>query len=110
LKEDRKRADAIFRGTITEIRGTRVRFRVERVWKGKVTREFEMNGISGVAPFSFYPGQLEVGNDLLVFAARLSPEDPPNDLFNINCSHTHFASQRAAVIAKLGRGRKPSEK
>src|SRR4051812_28716521 len=77
LKETKKNADIVFRGTITSIRNSGpdspvVVFHVTRVWKGQVTATFEMLAFVGGSPcLGFDARQLDVGNELLVFARSM---------------------------------------
>jgi hypothetical protein len=82
-----RQADAVFLGTITDVTflkpdflgfwadnsGSRVivHFAVSRVWKGPVTRRFEMQTIVETTFCEgFYKADLVVGKKLLVFAYR----------------------------------------
>ena len=80
VNEARNRADAVFLGTITSVTlhsplnpGSRVtvQFDVSRVWKGPVTKHFEMRSIVETTFCEgFFKDDLVVGNQLLVFANR----------------------------------------
>jgi hypothetical protein len=105
VSQEKRGAEVVFRGTITEIRGGTVYFRVERVWKGNVGRTFEMPEFTETSGcIGFLPSWLIEGNDLLVFAWRY-PED--NDYFTALCSGTSLASQAGETLAKLGKGSAP---
>src|SRR5262249_19369492 len=69
-----RRAEIIFRGTITEIRESDIVFRVDRVWKGRVGTVFVMPKIAWrdtpCLP-GFYQAHVSVGAELLVYARKL---------------------------------------
>jgi hypothetical protein len=81
-------------------------FRVNRVWKGPVTKEFETVGWVGDSCESYVPGVLKVGNELLVFAHRFLP-DP--EYFPVACN-TELMWDAAKDIKELGRGKQPNSK
>ena|SRR5260370_32623380 len=73
LNEAKAVAEVVFRGTITDIRAGNVSFRIDRVWKGNVGRTFDVPDFpESAACIGFVPKWLRAGNDVLVFAARLS--------------------------------------
>ena len=104
----KSRAEVVFRGTITDIRGGNVSFRVDRVWKGNVGRIFNMPDLPETsACIGFLPKWLQVGNDLLVFAWRVHRYPGDNEYFTDICTRTSLASEAGDVVEKLGRGRLP---
>lgn len=108
LNEAKAMAEVVFRGTITDIHEGNVSFRVERVWKGNVGRTFAMPDFpESSACIGFLPKWLRVGNDLLVFAARLHRYPGDNDYFTSICTRTSLASEAGDAFEKLGRGRLP---
>ena len=108
LKDAKKRAEIVFRGTITEIRDGWIHFRIERVWKGNLPREFLMVDFrETTACVGFWPDHVRAGNDLVVFAYWMPESDPKGAYFTDICSRTGLASKRADDIRRLGRGRKP---
>ncbi len=107
LNKAKAGAEVVFRGTITDIRGGKVSFRVDRVWKGNVGRTFDMVDFEASMCLGFLPKWLQVGNDLLVFAWRLHRHPGDNDYFTGLCSHTSFASEAGDAFEKLGKGRPP---
>ena len=108
VKEAKKHAEVVFRGTITDISEGMAHFRVERVWKGKVGRYFEMDGIpEGSACIGFWPDLLSIGNDLLVYAFRLPDKEWP--YFTSICTRTRKASSASEDFRKLGRSRPPGQ-
>ena len=108
LNEAKAMAEVVFRGTITDIRAGNVSFRIERVWKGNIGRTFDMPDFpESAACIGFAPKWLRVGNDLLVFAARLHRYPGDNDYFTSICSRTSLASEAGDAFEKLGRGRLP---
>ena len=108
MNEAKAMAEVVFRGTITDIRGGKVSFRVDRVWKGNVGRTFDMPDFpESAACIGFVPKWLRVGNDLLVLAWRLHRYPGDNDYFTGICSRTSVASEAGDALEKLGRGRLP---
>ena len=108
LDEANAMAEVVFRGTVTNIHGGSVSFRVDRVWKGNVGRTFHMPDFpESSACIGFLEKWLRVGNDLLVFAARLHRFPGDNDYFTNICTRTGLASEASDALAKLGRGRPP---
>jgi hypothetical protein len=108
LNEAKEMAEVVFRGTITDIRAGNVSFRVKRVWKGDVGRTFDMPDFTeSAACIGFLPKWLQVGNDLLVFAARLDRYPGDNDYFTSICSRTSLASEAGDAFERLGRGKLP---
>lgn len=107
VKQEKRGAEVVFRGTVTEIRGGTVYFRVERVWMGNVGGTFEMPEFTASGCIGFLPSWLFEGNDLLVFAWRLLRYPGDNDYFTALCSGTSLASQAGETLAKLGKGSTP---
>jgi len=108
-KESRKFSEVVFRGTVEGFGGSgpdrTVIFRVSRVWKGRIGPRFEMPAIEtdGGLCTAFWRGLLVVGNELVVYASRLFPDEP--DYYPVRSKSTLVS--RARDIEKLGRGRKP---
>lgn len=107
--EARRYSEVVFRGMVVRYRHTEkgdpmVVFQVSRVWKGPVTAEFEMLAVQADSCFSFYPGLLRLGNELLVYAKKIDG----TDYFPMPCNTTLV--QDAKDILKLGLGRKPKSK
>jgi hypothetical protein len=110
-------ADIIFRGTITGFRTDNKRtglddwgrrgqntkgivvFRVTRVWKGDVAPSFEMPAAEETAMcWGFWPDDLKVGNELLVYAVR----DPGTHEYYTNiCARTTLAKSRSKDFDEL---------
>jgi hypothetical protein len=108
LSEAKGRAEVVFRGTITAIRGGKVSFRVDRVWKGNVGRTFDMPELCETsACIGFLPTLLQVGNDLLVFAWRLRRDPSDNEYFTSICTRTQLSQSAGEDFARLGRGKPP---
>ena len=109
LDEDKKLAEIVFRGTITNVSGGKVSFRVNRIWKGDSGSIFEMPEFTqgGGACMGFRPNLLRVGNDVIVFAARLHRFPGDNDYFTNACTRTNLSSQAGDTLAKLGKGKPP---
>jgi hypothetical protein len=115
VEEATKYADAIFRGTITDIREKIVYFQVVRAWKGNVSKVFTMpesrESESEMNPcVGFLPDHLRVGNDLLVYANRFrSTTSNPGAYFINSCSRTNFAKDAGFDFLQLGPGNLPLE-
>ena len=110
--EDAKRgAEVVFRGTVVAFRDSTnphiafrmVVFRVNRVWKGLVRDEIETVAWVGDSCEAYPAGDLQPGNELLVYAHRVPP-DP--EYFPIRCS-TQLVRDATKDIRELGRGSKP---
>ena len=98
------RADIVFRGTITRIEDHKAFFRVERVWKGKVSRTFAMPALRETsACIGFWPNHLEVGKDLLVFANR----HKGGAYFTSICDRTRMSEDAGEDLRWLGKGSEP---
>jgi hypothetical protein len=101
-------SDLVFQAVVTGFHGSgenrMVIFDLSRVWKGKVTRTFEMRAIEGPC-ISFYSGLLKVGNELLVFASRgrhISLE--PSDIyFSRRCGTRRITE--VSDLEALGKGK-----
>ncbi len=111
VRRARKGAEIIFRGRVTAFRQTSegevVVFAVDRVWKGKVPRVFEMPALKeGAACIGFWPSLLKIGNYLLVYAYKFG--DPPVYITNI-CSRTNLVEE-SRDFAQLLRLAKYSDK
>ncbi len=118
VKEARHRADAIFLGTITTVTfveppnpGSRVivKFEVSRVWKGPVTKQFEMRSIveAGFCE-GFFREDLVVGKQLLVFANRVVDGVHVSYSTNI-CTLTGPPERYNKTLQQLGQGRPPDD-
>jgi hypothetical protein len=103
-------SDLVFRAVVTGFHGSgedrMVIFDVSRVWKGKVTKTFEMRAVESTC-ISFYPGLLKVGNELLVFASlgRNIYFQPSDIYFSQHCG-TRLITEVSDFRA-LGNGKKP---
>ena len=111
LQEAQYRADLIFRGKIVRFRATATGplavFAVERIWKGDIAGTFEMPAIKETTGCTgFWPDWLKVGNDLIVFARKITYTGAyVTDI----CSRTTFAS-RSRDLMELEPGRPPKSK
>jgi hypothetical protein len=108
-KEAKCWSEVVFRGTVERFRGSGndrvVIFRVMRVWKGRVGERFEMPGIESSAwCYGFLPGLLTVGNDVIVYAARIEG-GTTNEYFPSHCQTNLVA--RSWSFRQLARGHKP---
>ena len=109
VKEAKRGADIVFRGTVVAMRGSETHqpvatFKVVRVWKGDVTEIFEMPAIQEVHGCLGFGPTVEVGADLLIYAHRLVPSEL--DYFPMTCQ-TELAAKAMDQIQQLGFGRKP---
>jgi hypothetical protein len=108
VNEATKRAEVVFRGTITDISAGKVIFRVDRVWKGDVGRTFDMpEFIEGGGCLGFFEKLPKVGNDLLVYAGRLHRSSNDEDYFTSICTRTNLSSDAGEDFHKLGEGKLP---
>jgi hypothetical protein len=88
VQAKKEHAEAIFRGTIIALRGSKATaetpyalfrdtgkvavFRVSQIWKGDVGETFEMPAVEETsACVGFWPDYLTIGSDLLVYAGRI---------------------------------------
>jgi hypothetical protein len=111
VKNAKRGADIVFRGTVVAMRGSETHepvatFKVVRVWKGEVTELFEMPAIQEVYSCLGFLPTVEVGADILVYARRLVPSDP--DYFPLTCQ-TELSARAMDQIQQLGLGRKPKK-
>jgi hypothetical protein len=107
----RRNSEVAFRGTVAKFRdsgkGYRiVVFKVSRVWKGQIGRQFEMPAEEGDWCYAFLPSLLKIGNELVVYASKL-PEGTSGDYFPMPCN-TRLA--RDTKEFALGPGRHPRPK
>jgi hypothetical protein len=108
VKDAKKGADVIFRGRITEIRAGKVVFRVDRVWKGNIGPTFNMPDFRETsACLGFLSDYLQVGNDLLVYAARIPPDSKGAEFYTSICTRTKLSASASEDFKKLGRGKAP---
>jgi hypothetical protein len=105
-----KRAEVVFRGSITSITEKEIVFRVERVWKGHVPTTFSMPKItwSGTPCLpGFYERDVQLGAELLVYARRMPEANIPGYVASPG-SRTTLAQYATDDIQKLGRGHLPT--
>ena len=117
VEEAVHRADVVFLGTIKTLafaepnnRGSRVIvvFEVSRVWKGQVTRTFEMRSIVETTFCEgFFRIDLVVGKQLLVFANRVRAGLKMVYSTNI-CTFTGHPDRYGNTLQMLGASRLPS--
>lgn len=123
VNETRAQADVVFRGTIVALRPSMepisngygqdtqkiAVFRVSRVWKGAVGPIFEMPAtVEMAACWGFWPDQLKIGNDLLVYAFGMQEATDRAFYFTTICSRTCFAN-KTRDFDQLGPGHDPHE-
>jgi hypothetical protein len=118
VKEARDRADAVFLATIKSVTylepgspGSRVtvEFEATRVWKGPVTKQFEMRGIVETSFCEgFFKDDLVVGKQLLVFANRVLDGLKYSYSTNI-CTLTGPPERFGKTLEVLGEGRTPAK-
>ena len=103
-------SDVVFQGTVEGFGGSgadrTVIFRVSRVWKGQVSRTFEMPAIQtdGGLCTAFWYGLLALRNELVVYASRY-PWMPRREYLPLRSKTTLVG--RATDLSQLGRGHKP---
>ncbi len=117
VEEAVHRADAVFLGTIKTLTfaepnnpGSRVIvvFEVSRVWKGRVTKTFEMRSIVETTFCEgFFRSDLLVGKQLLVFANRVRTGLRMVYSTNI-CSLTGPPDRHGNTLQVLGESKLPS--
>jgi hypothetical protein len=107
VRQAKKGAKVVFRGTITDIHEGKVMFRVDRVWKGDIGQTFEMVDFPAAQCLGFRDSWLQVGEDLLVFAGRLHRYPNDSDYFTSICTKTSMWSEAFDTVKKLGHGRPP---
>jgi hypothetical protein len=116
VEEARRHADAIFLGTVKSVTflepnspGSRVivEFSVDRVWKGPVTKEFQMRSIVETTFCEgFFREDLVVGKQLLVFANRVLSGLRYTYSTNI-CTLTGPPDRYANTVRQLGEAKPP---
>jgi hypothetical protein len=112
----RRRADIVFVGTVKAVtflephtRGSRVivTFDINRVWKGRVTKQFEMRSIVETTFCEgFFEDDLKVGKELLVFGNRVLSGLRYTYTTNI-CTLTGPADRQASTVEQLGESKPP---
>jgi len=116
VQAKRHDSDIVFRGTVTAFRestpstdkGPPVRytgriavFSVVRIWKGEVSRTFEMpEALETTACIGFW-AFLKTGEDLLVYATRIGSE-----YYTAICGF--YKAGKSKDLKKLGPGKEPS--
>jgi len=109
VRQARKHADIVFRGRIRGFRDTgkgyqNVIFTVDRVWKGRVSRTFEMPALREEAACTgFWPNFLKMGRYLLVYANQF-PDS--TDYMTDICSRT-APVEDSKDFRELGSGHQP---
>ena len=105
VKDAVKKAEIVFRGTITEVRDSEIVFRVETVWKGRVPPTFSMPKVVFESPChgGFSAGDIRVGAELLVFAHRIYG----TELLSDSAMGSRPVQFAAETLKKLGRGHPP---
>lgn len=116
VEEAVRRADAVFLGTIKTLTFAEnpssrvvVEFEVSRVWKGRVTRKFEMQ--SKVESFDcegFFRSDLFVAKELLVFANRGQRLFQKNTYSTTICTLTGPPERYGNTLKMLGESRLPN--
>jgi len=121
VQQAKSGAEVVFRGTIIAMRDADPNakvptygakdtkkievFRVERVWQGQVGQVFEMRALEETSMcIGFIPSHLRIGNDLLVYASRVS--NGP-DYYTNTCTRTALA-KNTKDFDELGPGKEPS--
>ena len=110
VKEAQQQADIVFRGTLTHISHGMAYFHVVQVWKGHVAVHFKMPAFRETTfCVGFWPSQLEVGNDLLVYANwwKAASNKKEGDYFSNICTRTRLAREATEDFKTLGKGNSP---
>jgi len=106
IQEDIKISDSVFRGRIVSHKGVAAVFRVYEHWKGNLNSYVELEwrrGDRGDCD-GFWPRDLKVGNELLVFARK-----GRDGVYRTNiCLPTGLASTRQNILRVLGPGKQVS--
>ena len=99
---DIKASDIVFRGEIIAHRGGMAIFRVHEQWKGNLGREVKLEWRRGDRGDcnGFWPGDLKVGNDLLVFARKGHDGVYKTSI----CLPTMLASTAQKLLEEIGPG------
>jgi hypothetical protein len=105
VEQSKAQADVVFRGKIVEFResvelGRIAVFRVDRVWKGSVSKTIEMLTAEGLC-FGFGRDMVRIGAELLVYGSGSKDLYVPDV-----CSRTAFARGNPD-IDELGKGTPP---
>jgi hypothetical protein len=111
VKDARLAAEIIFRGTVVNIHESPehfpvATFKVTRVWKGNVSRTFEMLAFREDAGCIGFLPTVEIGADFLIYARRLDRNAP--DYLPLPCQ-TDLISRAGDQLRKLGSGKEPKE-
>lgn len=109
VKNAVKHAQVVFRGTVTDISGSEITFRVDRVWKGPVTARFSMPNITWSetpCKAGFYEGNVKQGAEFLVYARRI-PEFNASGYIPTPDSRTTLIERATDDLRKLGPGHQP---
>ena len=102
IREQIDRSDIIFRGEIVAHKGGVVVFRVHEQWKGNLSDNVRLEwrrGDRGDCD-GFWPNDLKIGNDLLVFATKGKDGVYRTDI----CFPTGIAANAGKVLQDLGPG------
>ena len=116
-----KKADVVFRGTVTDIHEAKhdligavleppkrvAVIQVDRVWKGAVSKIFELplQATSRNQPCASWEYEVfSVGNEVLVYAHR---SQTSGEYVTGNCSHTGLVKDSGGDIKHLGLGKSP---
>jgi hypothetical protein len=99
---DFKASDIVFRGELIAHRGGVAVFRVHEQWKGKLGSEVKLEWRRGDRGDcnGFWPDDLKVGNDLLVFARKGHDGVYQTSI----CLPTMLASAAQKLLGELGHG------
>jgi|SRR5579863_1815489 len=103
FQEDLKNSDLVFRGKIVAHRGGAAVFRVYEYWKGNIKSNAEVQWRRGDRGDcnGFWPNDLKVGNELLVFARKGRFGVYRTDI----CLPTGLASKAQGMLRLLGPGK-----
>jgi len=106
-KEAESYFELVFRGTVQSYSHSVAVFRVSRVWKGHITRNYEMPAMGSAELCDGFPPRLLVaGNELIVYARRVQSQWGDYVYFPLHCQ-TRLAKDARQDLRQLGRGHKP---
>jgi len=109
-KEAESYSELVFRGKVQNYNRSVAVFRVSRVWKGDIPRNYEMPAMESTELCDGFPPRLLVaGNELMIYARRVQSQWGDYVFFvyfPLHCQ-IRLAKDAKADFRQLGRGHKP---